>query len=131
MIGMSVKLEDFFPKVKTEVDKANFRSLGHAAASLRKAEVQSIETSDEPSEPGQPPHSRRGQLRRAIRFDVDRAKQEAVIGPRASIVGDAAAAHEFGEEFRGQDYPERPFAKPALEKSLGRLASNWAGSIGG
>jgi hypothetical protein len=130
MIGLSVQIVEQFGRVKTAADKAGFRNLGHAAASLRKTAVGLIETSDEPSGVGQPPHTRSGQLPRAIRFDVDQRQQEAVIGPRASIVGEAGAAHELGEVFHGQDFDERPFMLPALEDNLDRFAGDWAGSIG-
>ena len=130
MISLAVQIVDRVARVQKAADQAGYRNLGHAAASLRKTAVASIERSDEPSDPGEPPHTRRGQLPRAIRFDVDRTKQEAVIGPRASVVGEAGAAHEFGEEFRGTDYDERPYMGPALDASLDRFASDWAGSIG-
>jgi hypothetical protein len=130
MIGTAVQIVNQLARVKAAADRAAFRNLGHAAASLRKAAIESIETSDEPSAPGQPPHTRSGHLPRAIRFDVDRAKQEAVIGPQASVVGESGAAHELGEEFHGQDFPERPYMFPALEDNLDRFASDWAGSIG-
>ena len=130
MISLAVQIVDQVSRVQKAADTAGYRNLGHAAASLRKTAVASIERSDEPSDPGEPPHTRRGQLPRAIRFDVDRTKQEAVIGPRASVVGEAGAAHEFGEEFRGTDYDERPYMGPALDVSLDRFASDWAGSIG-
>jgi hypothetical protein len=65
-----------------------------------------------------------------IRFDNDRQAQDALIGPMASLVGEAGRAHELGEEFRGHEYPERPFMAPALEKNLDRFAGDWAGSIG-
>ena len=130
MISFAIQIVDRLARVKAAADKAGYRNLGHAAASLRKTAVESIETSDEPSAPGEPPHTRRGQLPRAIRFDVDRTNQEAVIGPRASVVGEAGAAHEFGEEFRGTDYDERPYMGPALDASLDRFAADWKGTIG-
>ncbi|MCI0361639.1 MAG: hypothetical protein L0211_24410 [Planctomycetaceae bacterium] len=130
MIGIDVQIVERFTRVKAAADRAAFRNLGHAAASISKTAKASIERSDEPSDPGQPPHSRRAQLPRAIRFDVDKGKQEAVIGPRASIVGESGAAHELGEVFHGQDFDERPFMLPALEDNLDRFASDWAGSIG-
>ena len=129
MIGIAVQLVDRISHVQKAADQAGYRNLGHAAASLRKTAVASIERSDEPSDPGEPPHTRRGQLPRAIRFDVDRTKQEAVVGPRASVVGEAGAAHEFGEEFRGTDYDERPYMGPALDANLDRFAADWRGSI--
>ena len=48
----------------------------------------------------------------------------------ASVVGQAGAAHEFGGKFYSNDYPERPFMQPALERALPRFAGEWAGSIG-
>jgi hypothetical protein len=130
MIGIAVKVDNQLARVKTAADRAAFRNLGHASATIRKTSIASIERSDEPSDPGEPPHTRSGQLPRAIRFDVDRAKQESVIGPQASLVCESGAAHELGEEFHGQDFPERPFMFPALEDNLDRFASDWAGSIG-
>lgn len=130
MIELAVQIIDRVSRVQSAAEQAAFRNLGHAAASLRKTAIESIEKSDEPSDPGEPPHTSAGQLPRAIRFDVDKQAQEAVVGPRASVVGEAGAAHEFGEEFRGDDYPERPYMLPALDANLDRLASDWAGSIG-
>ena len=78
---------------------------------------------------GQPPHTHKGaQLRRAVRYDA--TKEDAVIGPMASIVDEAGAAHELGGEFHGQIFDERPFMEPALEKNLDRFHSDWGGSIG-
>jgi hypothetical protein len=93
----------------------------------------SITTSDEPSPAGSPPHTRakgkrRRLLPRAIRFAV--SDDTAVIGPKASIAGQAGEPHEHGGTFRGQSYPKRPFAVPALERAAPRIGSQWAGTIG-
>lgn len=129
MISVVTKVVDRLDRIEKAAKPANFRNLGHAAASIRKAAAASIVTSPEPSEPGTPPHTRnRNFFRRAIRFDVQ--ENEAVIGFMESMVGPAAAAHEFGGEFRGQDYPARPTMGPALEEALPRLAENWRGTIG-
>jgi hypothetical protein len=53
-----------------------------------------------------------------------------VIGPRESVVGDVGRAHEFGGEFRGEDYPERPFMTPALDETEEAFGSSFAGSLG-
>ena len=63
-----------------------------------------------------------------MRFAVD--KQGGVIGPTASVAGQVGGAHEFGGQFRGDQYPERPFMFPALERALPRFAGQWKGSIG-
>jgi phage gpG-like protein len=81
-----------------------------------------------PSAPGSPPHTRFGQLKRSIVYAA--AKGEAVIGPRGSIVGESATAHEFGGNYKGEDYPGRPFMGPALDSNLTKFGSSFAGSIG-
>ena len=142
MIGLQFKIEsDTTKKVEKAADKATFKNLGHAASSIRKSAIESIKPAEGPSAPGTPPHThtagvtkkgkpKKGHLPRAIVYDVDKAAQEAVIGPRASVVGESGAAHELGGEFHGDDYPERPFMFPALETNAPRLADEYAGSIG-
>jgi hypothetical protein len=130
MIGFTSEIVAHLDKVAKAEQKAAFRNVGHGAARIRKDAQASIERSDEPSAPGTPPHTRRGHLRRAIVYDYDPREQSAVVGPRASIVGDAGAAHEFGEEFRGYDYDARAFMGPSLEKNVPRFAGDWEGSIG-
>lgn len=129
MFGMSIKTEMNTKPLAKAVSDAAFRNLGHAAASIRKTALESIERSPDPSPPGTPPHTRRGQLERAIVYDYDRKDMTAVVGPRFSIVGLAGAAHEFGGEFRGQEYPERAFMEPALQSNLSRFAREWEGSV--
>lgn len=139
MIGTAFQFEDRTKRVTAATEKASFRNFGHAAAAIRKDAIASIQNEPGASEPGTPPHThtggitkkgkvRKGNLQRAITYDAD--KESAVIGPRESVVGLAGRAHELGGEFRGDEYPERPFMEPALEKNLDRFASEWAGSIG-
>ena len=130
MFGLGFQFENKTGRVTEAAGKANFRNLGHAAATIRKTAAASIARSDEPAAAGSPPHTRQGLLPRSIRFAQDKAKEEAVIGPEFSKVGEAGAAHEHGGEFRGEEFPEREFMNPALEENLGRFASEWAGSIG-
>jgi phage gpG-like protein len=128
-------------RIEAAATKAAFENIGHAAASLRKDAIASIIQAEGASAPGTPPHThtggltkkgkvRRGKLQRAITFDVDKAKESAVIGPRESVVGASAAAHEFGGSYKGQSYPERPFMGPALTRAESRFAASFAGSIG-
>jgi hypothetical protein len=130
MIGVEITTADTSQRVKDAAERTTFRNLGHAAAAIRRDAVESIVVAEGASPAGTPPHTRRRQLKRAIRFDNDRQAQEAVVGPMASLVGEAGRAHELGEEFRGHDYPERPFMAPALDKNLDRFAGDWAGAIG-
>lgn len=128
MFGFRVKIENRSKRVKAAAEKAAFRNFRHAAASIRKDAAASIERSPDPSPPGTPPHTRRRLLPRAMRYDV--SKEGAVIGPRASVAGEVGSAHEFGGRYKQQDYPERPFMQPALERAIPRFAGSWRGSIG-
>ncbi len=128
MIAINVKVDSRMNRISDAAEKAKFRNFGHAAASLSKDAKASIENASGPSAPGTPPHSRKGLLRRAIRYAYD--KESAVIGPTATTVGQSATAAEFGGEYKGEDYPERPFMEPALERALPRMADDWKGSIG-
>ena len=127
MFGMTVAIDDKLGKVAKAASDASFRNFGHAAASISKDAKNSIEKSTDASAPGSPPHSRRGLLKRAIRFAAD--KEGAVIGPMFSQVGTSAEAHEFGSAYKGVDFPERPFMGPALERALPRFLGGWRGSI--
>jgi phage gpG-like protein len=128
MFGAAVtKFLDHTKRVRDAADKAARRAFAKAAFRIFRDAQASIERSATPSAPGQPPHTRRGQLKRAIRYAAD--KDGAVIGPLASMVGEAGAAHEFGGGFRGQDYPSRPFMAPALDRELDAFAGEFTGQI--
>ena len=133
MIGMTAKIADETAKVIRAADEASYRNLGHAAASIRRRAKESIEISPTPSRPGHPPHSRRGQLPASLWYHVQHEQQAttALVGPRASIVGESASAHEFGKTYRGMKFSRRPFMAPALYASLSRFHESWRGSIRG
>jgi hypothetical protein len=130
VIGVKVTTETKPQAVTKAVEKAAFRNFGHAAARIRKDAMESIEKAEGPSPPGTPPHTRKRQLPRAIVFHNDKKQQEAIIGPRYSVVGTAGQAHEFGGAYKGEQFEERAFMFPALEKNIDRFASDWAGSVG-
>lgn len=130
MIDIKAKVEDDTKKIIDAAEKAAYRNFGHAAASISKDTKASLVKADGPSEEGQPPHTHKGAyLRRAVRYAYD--QESAIIGPIASIVGGVGEAHEFGGEYKGTDFPERPFQGPALERGAPRFAGDWEGSIGG
>ena len=129
MFGVSVtKIIDHMHKVREAADKAARRAFAKAAYRIFRDAQASIERSAEPSAPGDPPHTRRGQLKRAIRYAAD--KDGAVIGPLASMVGTSAMAQEFGGVYRGATFPERAFMGPALSRELSGFAGEFEGSIG-
>jgi len=99
------------------------RGLFRAAAAIRLQAGRSIITSSSPSQPGRPPHTRKGQLRRAILFAAkeDHGLLAALIGTSHDILGPAGRAHEFGGRFRREVFPKRAFMKPALDVVSNRL----------
>jgi hypothetical protein len=149
-------------KVRTKFDKrklvkkakeGSFRSLGHAAASIRLAARGSIRRSKNPSAPGRPPHTRTGVLKRSIIYAIEN-KDAAYIGPAETegwgAIAQIGEIHEFGgtnkryiakkrAKFLGRmgekksmaikRYPKRPFMRPALEKRKDRIPRHWKNSI--
>lgn len=129
MIGVKVRIQDRMERVKRKAKDASFKSLGHAGAAIRLTARRSIRKRKAASEPGQPPHTRKGQLKRAIVYAVERSEERVVIGPEHAVVGPSAMAHEFGGRFRGDRFDRRPFMGPALMKVKDRLPRKWAGSV--
>ena len=129
MFSLSFKYEDQSSRLKDATEKAAFRNFGHAAASIRKDVISTIEKQAGPSDPGTPPHTHAGGfLKRAIAYFAD--KLGAVVGPLHSVVGESGHAHEFGGYYLGTQFPERPFMYPALQRAIPRFAEDWKGSIG-
>lgn len=129
MIGAKGKTTFNAEKVKRKANDGTFRSLGHAAATIRLIARRSIKRRKGPSKIGQPPHTRAGMLKRAILFFVDKARGYALIGVSEDILDDAGMPHEHGGRFRKETFGKRPFMLPALEKAKPRLPTFWANSI--
>ncbi len=129
MIATKVKTKDETKKVLAKAQQGNFKSLGHAGAAIRLTAKRSIRRRKKASPEGQPPSTRKGQLRGAIRYEVEKQKDLVVIGPDHSKVGTSGSAHEHGGKYKRQRYPKRPFMGPALEKTKDRLPKVWAGSV--
>jgi hypothetical protein len=129
MIAMRAKTKFDKQKLLAKSKQANFKNLGHAGAALRLTARRSIRTRQKPSPPGAPPHTRRGQLKRAIAYSVDKQRQVVVIGPERDTVGKSGTAHEFGGRYRRERYPKRPYMGPALETLQDRLPDFWASSV--
>jgi len=122
-------------RIRQSVQSANFTNLSHAAAAVRVTARRSIRkaprssSQDAASAPGMPPHTRHGQIKRAILYSVERKEGRAFIGATYEAMGMSASAHEFGGRFRGQRYRKRPFMGPALQQNVSRLPRMWAGSV--
>lgn len=129
-LSVTITIVERLQAIHAKARKAAEDRLSHAAAGIRKDARASLRRAKGASEPGSPPHSRRGRLRNAIIFAVDKPNLTAVIGPRADLAGTSGAAHEFGGEYKGQHYPPRPFMAPAMKGRLEQFAGSFAGSIG-
>lgn len=129
MISMKVKTVFNPMHVIRRERAASLRNLGRAAGYIRLTASRSIRRSKKAAQPGSPPHTRRGQLRRAIRYAVERERMNAVVGPEYGAVGTSGAAHEYGGRYRRETFPKRPFMGPALAKTREKLPTLWANSI--
>ena len=127
-VGWTVRTKDETKKVKKKADDTTFTNMRHAAGLLRKTAARSIRKRQKPSPAGTPPHTRRGRLRKGIRYAA-KTKAHYFVGPEFRAVGTSGAAHEFGGRYRNERYPARPFMRPALDIVAPRLPRMWAGSI--
>ncbi len=116
-------------KVKRRADKGSFDSLNHAAAAIRLTARRSIRRSPKKSSAGVPPHTRRGLLKRALLYKVEKQKLSAVIGPAYTIAGKSGQAHEFGMKYYGRKYPKRSYMGPALRANMRRIPPLWSRSV--
>lgn len=130
MLGFNFSLTEAFGRVQKAADRAVIESIRHAAFSIRKYVRESIKKSANPASPGDPvaTRGRRGNVKNSI--FVNTTKDDAIIGPRYSFVGDAMEAHEFGKRRGENRYPARPTMGPGLEANLDRFAGAFRGSIG-
>ena len=130
MVGLRLnKLIIETRKVEQAVDRLTLRVLYKQAAYVRITAARSIKRSKKPSAVGSPPHTQTGQLKRAIRFEVDRTRQAAIIGPSFDVVGIAGAEHELGKQFRRERHEPRPFMRPALEKARPKFARDYQDTL--
>ena len=148
MIDLKIK-EMFFDSktVMSAVDRATRGVLSKFGAFVRTAAQSSIRKRKRVSEPGKPPSSHVGTLRRLIFFGYESARRSVVIGP--TPFGDGKAPelleqqHVAGTTMRTRikvtrrgkvqtvsaTYKSRPFMGPALEQEKPKLPSMWANSV--
>ena len=141
MIQMRMKLLFFdTPRVQREVDVATRRALSKAGAFIRQRAKSSIRKRKKVSQPGSPPSSHAGDLRRLIFFAYDPAGQDVVIGPVPFREGQAPRLLEFGGpathrsktgRTRRVFYRSRAFMGPAMEKELPNLPGFFRNSVRG
>jgi hypothetical protein len=140
MIGMVTKQMFFDRKAVTRrVDKAARKVLSKFGAFVRTGAKHSIRKRKAVSEPGSPPSSHVGLLRKLIYFGYDPGRRSVVIGP-TPLHGAAEAPPllEYGGKARRRGrkdrpvmatYKARPFMGPAFEREKPKLPAMWAGSV--
>lgn len=109
--------------------KASVDVLRRMGAYIRRAAQSKVRQSRNPSQPGEPPHTRRGALKRGILFGVDRRTNSVVVGPSIRFVGTSMQAHEFGGGYKRERYPKRPLMGPSLRESAPHLAKMWENAV--
>lgn len=139
MIDAVLRFIDKTNRVAKAARQATYRAVDKAAFAIRKTAVASIQSTSGPSRPGTPPHTHTqrktkkgkvipGRLPKAIQYSSRRGV--AVIGPSYRVIGESMQPHEFGGEYKGTDFPERPFMGPALEDNEGAFGASFEGTIG-
>ena len=126
---MNAKVEFDEDGLVARVAKASLGVLRRMGAYVRRAAQHKVHTSDKPSQPGTPPHSKTGALKRGILFGVEKRRQSVLIGPGFRFVGASMAAHEFGGQYRKESYPKRPLMGPTLKESASRLSVLWQDAV--
>ena len=142
MIDMRIK-QLFFdrPKVVRAVDKAKRQALSKAGAFIRTRARTSIRKRKRISQPGQPPSSHTGLLRRFILFGYDRQSDSVVVGPVGFRSSVAPRVLEEGgrtrivrrrrgrKESRVVRVGARPYMAPALEAERDNIPKVWRNSV--
>lgn len=125
----SVRVETGADRLAGAVKYASKQALRRAGAYVRAVAVNSVRKAKDAAPPGSPPHTRRGLLKRAVRFDSSGDGMTVAVGPVRSAVGLSMTAHEFGGLYRGRKYPQRRLMGPALGRSVPELAKLWRDSV--
>jgi hypothetical protein len=142
MIGMKLNQTKglFFdrPAVTTAVKRATRRVLSRFGAFVRRGARSSIRKRRAISQPGSPPSSHTGLLKRNIFFVYEPRRANVVIGPiLLNGASDAPALLEHGGNVtrRRRDkrvrmtYRPRPFMGPAFERERPKLPAMWKDSV--
>jgi len=134
--------ELFFDRkaVTRKVDADTRRVLSKFGAFVRRTARSSIRKRKGASQPGSPPSSHTGLLKKFIWFGYDPGSRSVVIGPARLSQngrGKAPSLLEYGGRTTLQrngkrvraNFRGRPYMGPAFEKEQPKLPAMWAGSI--
>ena len=142
MIGMKLDAAKglFFDRarVTNAVDRTTRKNLSRFGAFVRKRARSSIRKRRRISNPGQPPSSHTGLLKRNIFFVYEPARRSVVIGP--VLLNSSSGAPELlehggtvvrkvgGRRVR-MTYQPRPYMGPAFETEQDNLSRLWRNSV--
>ena len=147
MITMTkTRIEFKLGELTSAIDRARRKNLMRQGAFIRRSAKSLIRKRKRTSNPGEPPSSHTGLLRRFIFFNYDVSKQTVVIGPmklnrptrRVRPADTVPNVLEFGGKVTvvGRNrrrktikVTERPFMVPAFKKGLADVARVWKDSI--
>lgn len=143
MIDAKFKLGFFDSKaVIKATDQAQRRVLSKAGSFIWKTAKRSIRKRKSISDPGDPPRSHSGELRRFIFFAFDFQSESVVVGPAPFKQGKAPNLLEFGGKARIRrrrkgklkkmraNYKPRPFMGPAFDEELPQFPQLFKNSVG-
>lgn len=125
-------------RVTSAVDRATRKVFSKFGAFVRRTARSSIRKRKSISEPGQPPSSHTGLLKRTIFFVFSPETRSVVIGPVLLNKGtDAPRLLEHGDSVVRRrrkkrvrmKYRPRPFMGPALEQETSKLPQMWRDSV--
>lgn len=131
-------------KVLAATSRAERQVLSRFGAFVRRGARSSIRRRKRSSEPGQPPSSHTGLLKKFIFFAYEPQRQSVIIGPVRlnQKTGDAPPALEYGgrsriitgSRRRGRRMKTvtirpRPFMGPAFEREKPKLSAMWRDSV--
>ena len=96
--------------------RASLDALRRAGAYIRAVARRKVQASPKASPAGQPPHTRRGALKRGLLFGVDTGGERVLVGPGFRFVGTSMSAHEFMRRKNRRDL-SRWFWREGSERS--------------
>lgn len=126
------------PAVMNAVNRAERRVLSKFGAFVRRGAKSSIRKRKAVSEPGRPPSSQTGLLRKTIFFVYEPNRGSVVIGPIELNKGtEAPRLLEHGGQVTRRErnqrkrlvYRPRPFMGPAFEREVPKLPALWRDSV--
>ena len=144
MIGFNINQAKglFFDQAKVgrAMSKAERRVLSKFGAYVRRSARSSIRKRKRVSQPGSPPSSHTGLLKKFIFFLYEPTRRSVIIGPvllgkgtdapRLLEHGGSAVRRKRKKRVRAT-YRPRPFMGPAMQREKPKLPAMWRGSVRG